>query len=287
MLLGVIGSHAQTRFRNPAYSNGISHKKSYNRKHNLPYFISFRTGLTQFFGELGDQDMQTMAGLCIGRSFNKNLALQIDYTAGKLGGEKTDFFNSYFINEYNTAELSIKWNLTEQFNRLEPGNLNVTVCGGLGLIFFSSQAFDIDDNRLLRFSNSKLSARNPLFLRWGPPKGPPGIKKTREGILPLGTSVDYRLLEHWKLNFEYRFYFVRTDKIDATSGRRLINPEEADSYSDTPNDKFSFLAVSLRYQFGKKRNRFLTKKHDIQRHKVQTISHITQQLRPLPERLYQ
>jgi hypothetical protein len=249
MLFPAVFSKAQTGYKNPASPNGISRKKNYNRKAYLPYSIGFRTGLTQFFGELGDQDMQSMAGLSIGRSFNKNLGLNLEYSAGKVGGEKTGFFNAYFINEYNAVELTARWNLTEQFNRLEPGDVNLNVFAGLGLIFFSANAFDIDNNDLLRFTNSKLSARSPLFLRWGEPKGPAGIKKTREGIIPVGTSLDYRLLEHWKLGIEYRFYFVRTDKMDATSGRRLINPEESESYSDTPNDKFSFLAVSVTYRF--------------------------------------
>lgn len=252
LLFSPASSKAQPASRNPVSPNGISQKKNYNRKSCMPYSVSFRTGLTQFFGELGDQDMRSMAGLGAERSFNKNIAVRLDYSAGKVGGEKTGFFNSYFINEYNAVELTAKWNLTEQFNRLEPGNVNLHVSAGLGLIFFSASAFKIDNNDLLRFTNSKLSARNPLFLRWGRPKGPSGIKKTREGIIPVGTSLDYRLLEHWKVGIEYRFYFVRTDKMDATSGRRLINPEESESYSDTPNDKFSFLAVLLTYRFGAK-----------------------------------
>jgi hypothetical protein len=253
MLFHITFSEAQTRLRNPVSPNGISRKKNYNRRAYLPYSVGLRTGLTQFFGELGEQDMRSMVGLGVGRAFNKNLSLHLDYAAGKVGGERTGFFNSYFINEYNAVELTARWNLTEQFNRLEPGDVNISVLAGLGLIFFSTNAFDIDSNDLLRFTNSKLSARNPLFLRWGPPKGPTGIKKTREGVIPVGTSLDYRLLEHWKLGIEYRFYFVRTDKMDATSGQRLINPEESESYSDTPNDKFSFLAVSLTYRFGIKK----------------------------------
>lgn len=234
-------------------SNGISRKKSYDRKGYFPFSLHIRGGLTQFYGELNEQDMQGIAGISLERSFNKNLALNFDYTAGKLGGEKTAFFNSYFVNEYNTLELTAKWNLTEQFSRLEPGNTHFYLYGGIGLIYFSANAFAIDDNRLLRFTNSKLSARNPLFLRWGPAKGPVGIKKTHEGILPLGTSLDFLLFNCFKMGIDYRFYLVRTDKMDATSGHRLINPEEGDSYSDTPNDKFSFLSVFLSYRFkGKK-----------------------------------
>lgn len=59
------------------------------------------------------------------------------------------------------------------------------------------------------------------------PQGPKDIKKTLEGILPIGTSVDYALLEKLKITLEYRFYFVRTHKLGATSGRRLINPKES------------------------------------------------------------
>lgn len=242
-------SFGQATFWNKPFSNGISRKKSYNRKQSLPFSVDTRGGLTQFFGELNEQDMPGMAGISVGRAINKQVAVHFDYTAGKLGGEQVTFFNSYFVNEYNTLELTAKWDLTEQFNRLEPGPAHLCVYGGLGLIYFSSNAFDIDNNELIRFTNSTLSARNPLFLRWGPPHGPTGIKKTREGMLPLGTSLDYELFRNWRVGIDYRFYFVRTDKMDATSGQRLINPEEAESYSDTPNDKFSFLTVSLAYRF--------------------------------------
>ncbi|KAA0990394.1 hypothetical protein [Dyadobacter aurulentus] len=233
-------------------SNGISGKKSYNRRQQREFSAGIRTGLTQFFGELNGQDMHTMLGVNIGKSFTKEFSVQIDFTAGKVGGEKMEFFNSYFVNEYNSVELLAKWDITEQFNAFEPGPLHVTVYGGIGQIYFSANAFDLDNNDLVRFTNSQLSARNPLFLRWGPATGPLGIRKTREGILPVGTSLEYLLLPAVKVGAEYRFYFVRTDKMDATSGRRLVNPEEADSYSNTPNDKFSFLSFFLTYHFGKR-----------------------------------
>ncbi|MCF0072483.1 hypothetical protein LZD49_18525 [Dyadobacter sp. CY261] len=236
-------------------SNGISDKKSYNRRSAHPYFISARGGLTQFYGELNSQAMHSMAGISFGRIFNKQLAIELDYNAGSIGGEKRPFFNSYFVNEYNSAECLVRWDLSEQFAHREPGLAHLIAYAGLGQIWFSAQAFGIDHDRLLRFTNSSQSARNPLFLRWGPPRGPRGIQKTREGLLLLGTSVEYALLEKWKVAVDYRFYFVRTDKLDATSGRRLINPEESESYSDTPNDTFSFISVSLQYHFGRPRKK--------------------------------
>ena len=215
------------------------------------YSLSVRGGLTQFYGEMNSQDMKGMVGISLERAYTKRFSLALDYTAGKLGGERIDFFNSYFVNEYNTLELLAKWNLTEQFSKNHTGRFNFNVYGGLGMMYFSSNAYDITSNELVRFSNSALSARNPLFLRWGNAKGPLGVKKTRERVIPLGMSLDYMLSKQWKIGLDYRFYFVRSDKVDATSGMRLINPEEGNSYSNTPNDKFSFLSLSVTYRFSR------------------------------------
>lgn len=226
------------------YKNGNSRQKIIS-----PYSLTVRGGLTQFYGELGQQDMPAMYGVEINRAFNKTLSLSLEYSMGKLGGQEVSFFNSYFINEYNAIELLAKWNLTEQFVPDNDGEFNINIYGGLGLMMFSANAFDIKTNNLLRFTNSKTSARNPLFLRWGKPHGKWGIKKTNERIIPIGASFDYKLFEKLIFGFNYQFYFVRSDKVDATSGMRFINPEEADSYSKTPNDKFSFLALSMTYKF--------------------------------------
>ncbi|SEJ13333.1 hypothetical protein SAMN04487995_3389 [Dyadobacter koreensis] len=228
------------------YKNGNMVSKITSR-----YSVIVRGGLTQFYGELQKQDMRGMLGLGVNRKFNNPLSLSLEYTTGKLGGEEISFFNSYFINEYNSVELLAMWDLTGQFIPSYDGELNVNIYGGLGLMMFSANAYDITSNTLLRFTNSPSSARNPLFLRWGNPHGSPGIKKTNERIIPVGLCVDYKLFEKLIFGFDYRFYFVRTDKVDATSGMRLINPEEADSYSKTPNDKFSFLSLSATYKFSR------------------------------------
>ena len=228
------------------YKNGNSLSKVTSR-----YSLTVRGGLTQFYGELQKQDMHGMLGISLSRKFKNPLSLSFEYTIGKLGGEEISFFNSYFINEYNSLELLAKWSLTEQFIQDKDGELDINIYGGLGLMMFSANAYDITSGKLLRFTNSASSARNPLFLRWGNPRGSPGIKKTNERIIPVGLSVDYELFEKLIFGFDYRFYFVRTDKVDATSGMRFINPEEADSYSKTPNDKFSFLSLSATYKFSR------------------------------------
>ena len=216
------------------------------------YSVKTYGGLTQFYGELNEQDMRGMLGINLSRDINQKVSFSLGYTTGKLGGENGDFFKSYFVNKYNTTEFLAKWNVTEQFRGRQRRDCDFSIYGGVGLMVFRANAFDLDTDELVRFTNSIQSARNPLFLKWGTPKGRAGIKNTREGILPVGMALDYELLERWQIGLDCRFYFVRTDKADATSGVRLVNPEESTSYSDTPNDKFSLLTVSITHRFGKR-----------------------------------
>lgn len=252
LFLSAISSHVQGRISVQLVDTTVARPRGLTSTKEptlSSYTVAIRGGLTQFFGELGDQDMKTVVGVSVMRQVGSALSLGLDFTSGKLGGERKDFFNSYFVNEYNTIELLARWDLTEQFSRHAASNrLHLGVYGGLGLMIFSASAYDITTDKLVRFSNSAVSGRNPLFFRYGPPSGPPGITKTHERVIPLGLMFNYRLTDQWRLGVDYRFYMVRSDKVDATSGHRLMNPEEADSYSDTPNDKFGFLSVGLSYR---------------------------------------
>lgn len=251
LLMLVFPVKGQKEFRKTGTGKKVSHTNSTNKISRFSFTL--KTGLTQFFGELDEQDMK--GALAIGPyvRVNKSISIGMDYSAGKIGGQKSNFFNSYFITEYNAVELISKWNISRQFSKNKDHDLEVNIYGGVGVVFFSANAYDLSTNALARFSNSERSKRNQLFLRWGNPRGREGIKKTHERIIPIGTNLDYNLSENWKVGLDYRFYLVRTDKIDATSGQRLINPEEKDSYSDTPNDKFSLFAVTLTHCFAKAR----------------------------------
>ena len=234
------------------HNNGQLHKTVHNRKREISRFaFTAKGGLTQFYGELNEQTMLGSYGLGFSGRVSKGISVGFDYSAGKIGGQKQTFFNSYFVTEYNAVEVTARWNLTKQFSRSKDNLFDVIVYTGVGVIFFNANAYDLDTNELLRFSNSETSKRNQLFLRWGNPRGRAGIKKTHERIIPIGSSFDYNLTDRLKLGMDFRFYLVRTDKLDATSGQRLINPEEGDSYSNTPNDKFSLLSVTVTHCFAK------------------------------------
>lgn len=228
-----------------------SRAPSYKPPSKVPgdYSIIVRGGLTQFYGELNKQDFKTITSLGVTKKIAGTLSAEFDYTVGRLAGEQEKFFNSYFVSEYNSLELLGRLNISDQFFYDPEDKIRATVYAGLGLMLFSSEAFDLTTGERVRFTNSIQSRRNPLFLRWGTPKGSRPIKKTNERIIPLGITLNYRITRYWELGLEYRFHFVRSDKVDATSGMSLLNPEESTSYSSTPNDRYSFVALALHHRF--------------------------------------
>lgn len=217
-----------------------------------PYSITLRGGLTQFFGELNTQDMRFMGSASINAHVLPAFTMGLNYTRGQIGGEKEEFYNSYFLNKFSVLSLIGHWDLTEQFSNYVDDKLHIGVYGGIGMMYFSANAYDLTTNELVRFTNSDVSGRTPLFLRYGSPKGRPGVDKTHERTVPLGITLNYQINRSWQIGLDYRFHFARNDKLDATSGRSLANPEEALTYSDTPNDKFSFLSLALTHRLSHK-----------------------------------
>lgn len=217
-----------------------------------PYSIKARGGFTQFYGELNEKSFSGMAGLSVRREILGPFSANLDFSTGNLNGRKSAFYKSYFKASFNTLELLARMDITEAFSRYFDEKLHFSAYTGLGLLMFNANAYDLSTSERIRFTNSEFSGRNPLFQKFGEPKNATGIKKTRERAVPLGISLDYHFSSTWQLGVDYRFYFVRSDKLDATSGTSLLNPEESGSYSNTPNDIFSFFSLGITHRFHKK-----------------------------------
>lgn len=223
-----------------------------------PLSVTFRGASTQFWGELNDRNFNTSLGFGL-RAHLKDaeaFSFGLDFSAGRLSGEKKAFFNAGFVNRFSSVELIPEWDIVRAIRRDPEERLALNLYAGIGLSFFSAEAHDLATGERLRFTNHpENSGRTPHFKRYGPPKGKTGVRKTRERIIPTGVAAAYSLSKTTSIGFDLRCHFARTDKLDATSGMRLINPEEADSYSDTPNDRYSSAALFIRYRFLKSRKR--------------------------------
>lgn len=234
---------------------GVNPEKQ-TRRSLSAFQIGVSGGLTQFFGELNEQDFKGLLAMDLGYRFDDHWKLSLNVSRGKLGGLERQQFHSVFESSFHQIDLLVRYNLIKKkkvWHDDKPFHFGVLT--GLGLMRFHSEAYDATSGELSRFTNSINSARNPLFVRWGTPKGTKrGIKYTNERAIPVGLWLSMPLTKQVEAGLEYRFYFVRTDKLDATSGNHGRNPEEAESYSDTPNDKYSCLSFMLLYRFRKNNN---------------------------------
>ncbi len=222
------------------------------RKVLTPISLVAKGGFTKFYGELNEKSFGGTGGIGVRYEILGPFSAGLDFSTGSLNGRKSAFYKSYFKAGYNMVELLGRFDFTEAFSYYHDEKYHVSAYTGLGLMMFNANAYDLSTGERLRYTNSAYSGRNPLFQKFGTPKAATGIKKTHERAVPLGISVDYHFSETWQAGLDYRFYFVRSDKVDATSGTSLDNPEEAGSYSGTPNDVFSFLTVSLTHRLVKK-----------------------------------
>lgn len=226
------------------------------------FSIGISGGLTQFFGELNEQDFKGVLKFDLNHHLDDRWMVSLNLLKGQLGGLERQQFQSVFESRFHQIDLLVKYNILKKKKTWEPDKpFQFGFLTGLGLMRFHSEAYDAITGDLIRFTNSPNSARNPLFQRWGTPKGNKrGIKFTNERAIPVGFWLNVPLTNHIGAGVECRFYFVRTDKLDATSGSLMVNPEEANSYSNTPNDKYSFVAVNLAYRFSKNSNSDKTRK---------------------------
>lgn len=234
--------------RIPAW--GLYTEKKYQRPLSR-FSLAASGGLTQFFGELHEQDFKGILTAGVGYEMQEQWHLYLGISKGQLGGLERHHFQSVFESRFHQVDLLVKYNcIKKQKSWHDEKPFHFGLLAGLGLMRFHSEAYDANTGELLRFTNSANSARNPLFVRWGTPRGDRrGIRYTNERAVPVGIWMNMPVSRNLQAGVELRYYFVRTDKLDATSGMRTVNPEEGESYSDTPNDKYSFAAFTVTYRF--------------------------------------
>jgi hypothetical protein len=225
------------------------------RSFHNKWAVSISGGPTQFYGELHEQGLKGVYDASLNYQFNPDWKVGLEGSIGKLVGLERYRFHSKFESPFHQITMVAHYNFLGSLpKRKNPGEIELGLLTGVGLLRFYSRAFDLTTNDLQRFTNSENSARNPLFVKWGTPKGSKrGIKFTNERAIPVGLWVNSSLTNSVRLGMQVRYYFVRTDKLDATSGNQLVNPEEADSYSTTSNDRYSHISFQVVHQFQKRK----------------------------------
>lgn len=240
-------------------------RKAYGRFEDVDGFsITVKTGLTQAFGELNTPKRQTLYGVDINRGLTPNISLKLAFETGNLEGEMKSYYNSRFRTDFYQLNLMAILNVGKLIDEDLP--FNWTVGAGLGTIGYNAIAYDLTSGAIQRYTSlgTTNGRRTQWFAKYGKGVGEYGIYYTRERTVPLSMAVSYPIGNAINLGLEFRYNFVRNDKLDATSGydRSDVSKGQAPrlwgslSYSDTPNDQWAYGAVYLTYKLGSNRREY-------------------------------
>ncbi len=220
----------------------------------LPASVSIRLGASQLYGDLRFPRADLSAGMHLSLPFTHVIAAELLLDVGRLRAEQEVFYNSRAQTLFGQVALAGSINLLRLFSN-EPQRSSLTVYGGMGLIFFDAKAYNLQTDKLQRFSNDELSYHSSNGVTT---HGSQGVTFTRERAYPIGLRFMKPLGRQVSVFGDLRFTFVNTDKLDATvdgdntayagvtgSGFIYGNPQGSQN-----KDKWGALSIGLTYFFG-------------------------------------
>lgn len=230
---------------------------SYGRFSQVDGFsFTLKGGTARFFGELKENSGGNFFyGVGINKGLTPHLNLKLDFETGQaLKGEEVSFYNSRFSAEYFGVNVIPVLNVGRMIAEDSP--INIGMYAGFGWMWFHSTAYDLSSGQVQRYTNDANSRRTEVFKKYGEGRGKTGVYYTKERNIPLGILLSYPIGNRVNLGLDFRINFVRTDKLDATSGKdRSTLSTGANkiwgqlSYSDTPNDKWGYMGLNISYKF--------------------------------------
>ena len=217
--------------------------------------ITTKGGMSLALGELNKKNTSWVTGFAVNKGVAEFLNLRVEFETGILQGQEASYYNSRFKTDFYSINLIPVLNLGRVL--FEESPVNIGVYAGIGTIRFNAAAYDLTTGKVQRVTSDIYSRHTPLFQKYGAPVGEDVIYYTRERTVPIGILLSIPVGERINAGLDFRYSFVRNDKLDVTSGtdRSAISATQgnqlwgAKSYSDTPNDKWGYVAVTLSYKF--------------------------------------
>ncbi len=232
-------SYSQRKFKRFNYVDGIS--------------ISPKIGLGSITGELGDIfSLKPTFGINIDNGITEKVNLGIELTGGKLVGSENSPYFSRFQCEYFQVKAQTSWNISRYFSTK---NFEYKVYGGVGMIWFHTDVYDLKTNNFLRTTADGTTRHTALFQPAGNGIGEQGIYYTRELIIPFGILLKYDFNDKFGLIYDMGYNWISNDKLDGTTPYNLGNPNiigGKNSYSDTANDGWLNISVGIQYKINSK-----------------------------------
>ncbi len=211
-------------------------------------------GIASVVGELGNFfSFKPVYGINIDKGISEKVNIGICLAGGNLHGIENDPYFSEFRSDYFQVQTVGVLNISRYFiTSYDKNVLDLKLYGGVGMIWFHTDVFDLKNGKKLRATSESDSKHTTLFQPTGNGIGESGIFYTRELVIPFGFKVDYRLNDDIALNFDMGYNWINNDKLDATTPYNLLNPSVVagvNSYSNTMNDGWVNLSFGLKYTF--------------------------------------
>ena len=198
------------------------------------WYVGGLLGVYQFYGDISENNFFTggteygyfngMWGVKVGHNFNSRFGIEAQYSMGKMSSYKKDI---WFDAQVRNLGANFTMNLTNivkplKFNK----KWNVNILIGAGFMGFRSQLYDgaNNDSILNNVGYDKNGDKDALKY---------------QSYFNIGTTVAYKINEHFDVFFEVSFMSTPTDELDS----KPVTLSELDSYSYT--------ALGIHYTFGK------------------------------------
>ncbi|GAA4405990.1 hypothetical protein GCM10023187_24960 [Nibrella viscosa] len=222
------------------------------KEEDPPASVTLRGGATVMFGDLNEQARDWSYGMDIKVPITRAIAGVMIFDKGFMQAQESTFYISKAKCQFAQLALGGSVDLLRVF-KIEGTHSVLDFTTGAGLIFFHTKAYDLVTGNLQRFTSDETSHHSPDGYKI---KSPPGIRYTRELVIPLGLSFSKAVSEQVSVYGGVRLNLVRTDKLDATvdgDNSVRINNVGGDIYKNkyetNTNDKWVLISAGLTYFF--------------------------------------
>ncbi|VAW30106.1 hypothetical protein MNBD_BACTEROID07-546, partial [hydrothermal vent metagenome] len=206
-------------------------------KNFSPYWeIGVNGGTSLFFGDIKEKyffpvskdnnEWRLGGGLITGYQFTPVFGLRGQMLYGQLAGTKRSL-NRYFEGDYLEFNLNTTINLNNLFGKKRSNRFASTyLLVGVGITNYNSTFYTLS-------TGTKIG-----YIGFGSGSGIKG--RTLEGILTGGVGVNFRVNDHFIVNFE--------------TANRIMNSDEMDGWvKNFKYDVYNYTSLGLTYRFGRRK----------------------------------
>ena len=231
--------------QNTNNSNETTHFRGY-------WSINLNAGANLFWGDLrqntfmpvfkNENELKIGYGLILNRQISPVFGIRGQVMNGQLSGTKRSI-NRYFIADILESNFNATINFSNLFFQYKPERLfSLYGIVGVGLTYWCTKVKTLGTNKIISESGC----------------GSGLLKRTVEGVIPIGLGLDFHLKDNWMLNLESTLHGVNSDELDMTVGGSKF-------------DMYSYISLGVTYKFNNRSKRIVYTEESGQEYPVEKM----------------